>query len=296
MKIAFIGLGVMGFPMAGHLARAGHELCVHNRTATKSAAWIARHPGRSAPTPADAAAGADLVLTCVTDDRALRDVVTGPAGALAAMRDGAILIDHSSASPSIARELAALTGPRGIRSLDAPVTGGAIGAERGELGIMVGGEPAALAQAGPALHAYAAQLRWMGPAGAGHLSKLVNVIIAAGTGQAVAEGIGFARSAGLDLPTLLEVLAQGSSRSWVLEHKAPAMVEGRYRQGSFSVDLILKDIGTARAEAAHYGLDLPLLDLLERQYRTIGERGGGSWDSTALVDLVSGTPARAVDG
>jgi 3-hydroxyisobutyrate dehydrogenase len=290
MKVAFIGLGVMGFPIAGHLASAGHEVTVYNRTGAKAARWLALHKGRQAATPAKAAAGADLVFTCVTDDAALRSIVSGPDPILAAMHDGALLIDHSSASPALAREFATLAAERGLGFIDAPVTGGEAGAVSGTLGIMVGGELAAFEAASPVMQAYARRITHMGPAGSGHLSKLVNVICAAGMGQAIAEGIGFAKRAGLEMTSLTEVLSQGSTRSWVLEHKAPAMIAGTYRHGSFSVDLILKDIGTALAEAEFYGLDLPLLELLQRRYRTIQRRGDGHWDSASLVDLVYGQP------
>jgi 3-hydroxyisobutyrate dehydrogenase len=286
MKVAFIGLGVMGFPIAGHLARAGHEVTVYNRTAAKARRWTAEHPGREAATPADAAAGARMVFTCVTDDHALRQVVEGADGALWAMAEAAILVDHSSASPAIAREFAGLAAARGLRFLDAPVTGGEPGAVKGELGVMVGGDAAAFEAAAPVMGCYARRVRLMGPAGSGHLSKLVNVICAAGMGEAIAEGIGFARSAGLDLPSLVEVLSQGSSGSWVLTHKAPSMISGNYRLGgSFPVDLIVKDLRTALREAAFYGLDLPLLKLLEQRYLAIRERGGGGWDSASLIDL-----------
>lgn len=283
MKIAFIGLGVMGAPMAGHLAAAGYDLTVFNRSAGKTERWLTKHGGRAAGSLTEAVREADLVFTCVTDDEATRAVASE---AVRAMRDGAVLVDHTSAAPSTARELAAMADGHGIGFLDAPVTGGEPGALAGRLGIMVGGDPAALAAAEPAMHSYAREIRHMGPVGAGLLSKLVNVIIAAGFGEAVAEGIGFARRAGLNLPGLVEVLSQGSSRSWVLEHKGPAMISGDYRQGSFSVEQILQVIGTARGEATHYGLDLPLLDLLEARYRVLRDQGGGTWDSASLIHLV----------
>jgi 3-hydroxyisobutyrate dehydrogenase-like beta-hydroxyacid dehydrogenase len=286
VKVAFIGLGRMGFPIAGHLARAGHDVVVYNRSPVRLAAWLAEHPGAPAATPAEAAAEAELVFVCVTDANAGRAVLMGDDGAFSGMRPGAVLIDHSSATPDFARELSATAAERGLRFLDAPVTGGTQGAAAGALGVMVGGDAATFALALPAMRAYGRTVSLMGPVGSGHLAKLVNVVCAVGMTQALAEGLAFAKRAGLDMDRLLDVLMAGSTRSYLLEHKGPAMVAAAHSPALFTVDLVRKDIGQAVSEAARVEARIPVLAMVDRFYADIQARGGGAWDTSSLITLL----------
>jgi len=282
MKIAFLGLGVMGAPMAGHLAKAGHDLTVYNRTAAKADAWIAEHGGRSAPTPAAAAHGADAVLACVGNDDDLRAVTLGPDGALAAMRPGALFVDHTTVSASIARELAAAGEGRGLLVLDAPVSGGQAGAVNGALTIMCGGTEAAFAAAAPVLATYAKRTGHMGPAGSGQLTKMVNQIAIAGVLQGLAEALAFARAAGLDSDAVVDVISKGAAQSWQMDNRAATMAKGEFDFG-FAIDWMRKDLGLVLAEASRSGLGLPLTALVDQFYADVQAMGGGRQDTSSLI-------------
>jgi 3-hydroxyisobutyrate dehydrogenase-like beta-hydroxyacid dehydrogenase len=285
MKTAFIGLGKMGFWMAGHLARHGHEVTVWNRTYETALRWQREHNGRAATSPAGAAAGADIVFTCLADLTITREILCAEAGVLAQMRDGAILVDHATATPAFARELAAHAQARGIGFLDAPVTGGVPGASAGTLGIMAGGDAGVFARAAPVMQCYAATIRHLGPSGSGHIAKLVNVICGIGMGHALAEGLAFGKRAGLDMDQLIEVLMAGSSRSYLLEHKGPAMVSGTHLPASFTVDLAINNIRQALAEAKALGAKLPILGLASGGYAALKAQGGGDWDTSSVIKL-----------
>ncbi len=282
MKAAFIGLGKMGFPMAGHLARAGHEVTVYNRTRETALRWLGDHGGRAADSAAEAVAGAGIVFTCLADIAVTREMF---AGVLAHLANGAILVDHATGTPGFARELAGQARARGAGFLDAPVTGGVPGAAEGSLGIMAGGDAGVFAQAAPVMASYAGTIRHMGPVGAGHMTKLVNVICGVGMGHALAEGLAFAKRAGLDMDRLMEVLMAGSSRGYLLEHKGPAMVAGLHLPASFTIDLASRNIDQALAEAAALGARLPVLSLAEAGYAELRARGGGAWDTSSVISL-----------
>ena len=247
-KVAFLGLGVMGFPMAGHLAKAGHEVTVYNRTAAKAQQWTEKHKGRAATTPAEAAKGQEFVMACVGNDDDLRSIVHGPAGALATMASGAIFVDHTTASAEVARELDAAAKAKGIGFLDAPVSGGQAGAENGQLGIMVGGHEATYAKAEAVIKVYAKAATLIGPAGAGQLTKMVNQICIAGLVQGLSEGMNFALKAGLDVEKVLSVITAGAAGSWQMSNRAKTMVAGKFDFG-FAVDWMRKDLGICLAEA-----------------------------------------------
>jgi 3-hydroxyisobutyrate dehydrogenase len=281
-KLAFLGLGVMGYPMAGHLATAGHAVTVYNRTASRAAQWVAQHGGRSAATPAEAAAGAEFVLLCVGNDDDLRSVAAGADGALAGLAPGAIMIDHTTASAQVARELHALAAERRCSFLDAPVSGGQAGAENGKLTIMVGGEPAAFALAEPVLGHYARAVTLMGGSGSGQLTKMVNQICIAGLVQALAEGIHFATRAGLDVERVLDVIGKGAAQSWQLDQRGKTMVAGKFDFG-FAVDWMRKDLGICIAEARSNGSPLPVTALVDQFYARIQALGGGRWDTSSLL-------------
>jgi len=285
-KVAFLGLGVMGFPMAGHLAKAGHDVTVFNRTAAKAAQWVAQHDGQgkvaAAPTPADAARGADLVLMCVGNDDDVRAV---GAAALAGMASGALLVDHTTASAEVAREMHAAAAARGVAFLDAPVSGGQAGAENGKLTIMVGGDAAAFATAEPVLARYAKAVTLMGGPGAGQLTKMVNQICIAGLVQALSEGINFAGRAGLDVDRVLDVIGKGAAQSWQMENRGRTMVADKFDFG-FAVDWMRKDLGICLAEARANGSALPVTALVDQFYARVQARGGGRWDTSSLVRLL----------
>ena len=286
MKLAFIGLGNMGFPMAGHLAAAGHEVAVYNRTRAKAEAWTAKHGGRAAETPAKAAAGAEIVFACVGNDDDLRQVVQGGNGAFAGMDAGAILADHTTASAEVARELAAAGSERGLGFLDAPISGGQLGAEGGVLTIMVGGDEAAFERARPAMECYARAVTLMGPVGAGQLTKMVNQICGIGIIQGLAEGLNFALRAGLDANRVIDVISKGAVQSWQMENRASTMLEGKFDFG-FAVDWMRKDLGICLAEARGNGALLPLTALVDQHYARLQARGGGRRDCTSLIQLLS---------
>lgn len=285
-KLAFIGLGVMGFPMAGHLARAGHAVTVYNRTVATRERWLEQYAGRGAATPAAAADGADLVFSCVGNDDDLRAVTIGPGGSFEALRPGAVHVDHSTTSALVARELAARAQAQGAGFIDAPVSGGQSGAERGALTCMCGGAPDDFAQVAPVLSAYAATARLLGPSGAGQLTKMVNQVCIAGLLQGLAEGLAFGQRAGLDMPAVLEVIGKGAAQSWQMDHRASTMLEGRYDFG-FAVDWMRKDLGIVLDEARRNGARLPVVALVDQFYADLQARGMRRADTSSLMALVT---------
>jgi 3-hydroxyisobutyrate dehydrogenase len=282
-KLAFIGLGVMGFPMAGHLAaRGGHSVTVYNRTAAKASNWVTRFGGAHAPTPAEAAKGADIVFCCVGDDPDLRDVTLGPTGAFSAMSPGAVFVDHTTASANIARELSAEAIKRGFHFLDAPVSGGQAGAENGALTIMVGGEKAPFDAAKEVMAHYGKAVTLLGPSGSGQLTKMVNQICIASLLQGLSEGIAFGQRAGLDMQQVLEVISKGAAQSWQMENRGKTMVEDRFDFG-FAVDWMRKDLRICVEEAGRNGAMLPETTRVASFYDEISAMGGGRWDTSSLV-------------
>ncbi len=281
-KVAFIGLGVMGFPMAGHLAKAGHDVTVYNRTAAKADSWVARHGGRRAATPAAAATGAELVFSCVGDDPDIREVTLGADGALQAMAKGAVHIDHTTASATVARELAAAAAKRGVAFLDAPVSGGQSGAENGALTVMVGGDEAAFERAKPVISHFARAVTLMGPSGAGQLTKMVNQICVVGVVEGLAEAIDFGLRAGLDMKRALDVVSKGAATSWQMENRGKTMIDDKFDFG-FATDWMRKDLRICLAEGAQNGAQLPCTRLIEGFYGEIQKMGGGRWDSSSLI-------------
>lgn len=282
MKVAFIGLGVMGFPMAGHLAKAGHEVCVYNRTTAKAQQWLAEYPGRCADTPAQAAQGCQAVFVCVGNDDDVREVVLGEQGAFSAMTAGAVLVDHTTASAELARELAGLASAQGLGFLDAPVSGGQAGAEEGVLTVMVGGEQECFVPVAPVMDAYARFSKLLGPAGSGQLAKMVNQICIAGIVEGLAEGLNFASKAGLDGEALIETISKGAAGSWQMENRHRTMLNGEYDFG-FAVDWMRKDLGITMAEAQRNGVALPLVALVDGFYAEIQAAGGGREDTSSLL-------------
>jgi 3-hydroxyisobutyrate dehydrogenase len=281
-KIGFIGLGVMGFPMAGHLQKAGHAVTVFNRTATKADSWVARYGGASGPTPAAAADGADFVFTCVGNDDDLRAVTLGRSGCFETLKPGAVFIDHTTASAHIARELSAAALARTAHALDAPVSGGQSGAENAQLGIMVGGDAAAFAKAEPILNVYAKALALIGPSGSGQLTKMVNQIAIAGLLQGLAEALHFGRTAGLDMEKVLGVISAGAASSWQMQNRASTMLRGAFDFG-FAVNWMRKDLAIVLEEAQLLGLSLPVTALVDGYYAEVQAEGGGRWDTSSLI-------------
>jgi 2-hydroxy-3-oxopropionate reductase len=285
-KVAFVGLGVMGFPMAGHLVKAGHEVTVYNRTASKASDWAGKHKGKTAPTPAEAAKGAEFVMTMVGNDDDLRSVVYGDKGALAGTAKGAILVDHTTASAAVAREIEAKAKEKGVGFVDAPVSGGQAGAENGQLGIMCGGDPATFARAEPVMKVYAKALTLIGPAGSGQLTKMVNQICIAGLLQGLSEGMNFAAKSGLDIEKVLSVITAGAAGSWQMQNRAKTMVDGKFNFG-FAVDWMRKDLGICLDEAKRNKARLPVTALVDQFYATVQARGGGRWDTSSLIHLLA---------
>ncbi|KQW28750.1 oxidoreductase [Rhizobium sp. Root274] len=282
-KVAFIGLGVMGYPMAGHLkAKGGHEVTVYNRTSAKAEAWVKQHGGNQASTPAEAARDADFVFTCVGNDDDLRSVTIGADGALAGMKSGAILIDSTTASAEVARELAEAAAARGCGFIDAPVSGGQAGAENGVLTVMCGGEPDVFEKAKPVIDAYARMVGLMGPAGAGQLTKMVNQICIAGLVQGLAEGIHFGKKAGLDIEKVVDVISKGAAGSWQMENRHKTMNVGKYDFG-FAVDWMRKDLDIVLNEARRNGASLPVTALVDQFYGEVQKLGGKRWDTSSLL-------------
>ena len=281
-KVAFVGLGVMGFPMAGHLARAGHDVTVYNRTRARAENWVAKHGGRRADTPAQAAAGAEIVFSCVGDDPDLRAVATGPDGTFAGMAKGAIHVDHTTASAQAARELAADAAKRGLAFLDAPVSGGQSGAENGQLTVMVGGDAQAFERAKPVIAHFARAVTRIGASGAGQLAKMVNQICVIGVVQGLAEGIDFGLRAGLDMELVLDTIAKGAAQSWQMENRGKTMIADKFDFG-FAIDWMRKDLRICREEAARNGAALEVTRAIDGFYAELQATGGGRWDTSALI-------------
>jgi 3-hydroxyisobutyrate dehydrogenase-like beta-hydroxyacid dehydrogenase len=280
-KIAFIGLGLMGYPMAGHLASAGHRVHVYNRTRSRAERWVAEHGGALAATPAQAAEGADFVFACVGNDDDVRQVTLGEAGAFHALGAGAVFVDHTTDSASLARELDAAARQGGFGFLDAPVSGGQSGAEQGVLSVMVGGDEAAFEKARPLIDCYARMLKRLGAAGSGQLAKMVNQICIAGLVQGLAEGLHFARTAGLDPQAVVEVISKGAAQSWQMDNRHETMLEGRFDFG-FAVEWMRKDLALALEEARRNGAHLPVAALVDQFYAEVQSLGGNRWDTSSL--------------
>ena len=280
-RVAFIGLGVMGYPMAGHLSRHGHDTLVFNRTTAKAADWVQRYGGNAAATPAAAARGARFVFLCVGRDSDVREVTSGPGGVFETLGTGSVLVDHSTVSAGLARELEALAAARGAGFLDAPVSGGQAGAENGELTIMAGGRQTVFDRAAPVMASYAKALTRIGDAGAGQLAKMVNQICIAGLLQGLSEGLAFANKAGLDAERVIQAIGQGAAQSWQMDNRWRTMVDGEFDFG-FAVDWMHKDLGIAIAEAERLGLDLEVTRLVDRFYVELQAQGGGRRDTSSL--------------
>jgi len=282
MKVAFIGLGVMGYPMAGHLQKTGLDVCVYNRTASKASQWCEEHGGRMAASPAEAAADCEIVMVCVGNDDDVRSVVLGEEGALAGLPEGGLLIDHTTASATLARELNEAASAQNKRFLDAPVSGGQAGAENGVLTIMVGGEQSDYDHASPILDHYARFSKLLGPAGSGQLAKMVNQICIAGVVEGLAEGLNFAANAGLDTEAVVETISKGAAGSWQMDNRYKTMLSDEFEFG-FAVDWMRKDLGIAFAEAEKNGVDLPVARLVDSFYEEVQNMGGGRWDTSSLL-------------
>ena len=288
-KVGWIGLGVMGFPMAGHLKTRGHDVVVFNRTRKKAEAWVERYGGRLTGTPKEAADGAEFIFTCVGNDDDLRDVTLGHDGAFKALGQGAIFVDHTTASASIARELHAAARTRGAGALDAPVSGGQSGAEGGTLTVMAGGDETDFAKAAPAIGTYAKAVNLIGPSGAGQLTKMVNQICIGGLIQGLAEALHFAERAGLDIEKVIDTISKGAAQSWQMDHRWRTMIEGKFDFG-FAVDWVRKDFAICFEEARRNGTSLPVTMLVDQFYAEIQEMGGGRWDTSSLIARLERKP------
>jgi len=287
-KVAFLGLGIMGYPMAGHLLKkGGHEVTVYNRNAAKSAQWTKEYGGKSAPTPKEAAAGAEFVMMCVGNDDDVRSVAYGDNGALAGMQKGATLVDHTTASAILARELYAKCKEKGIDFIDAPVSGGQAGAVNGQLGIMCGGDDAVFAKAKPVLDIYAKSCVLIGAAGAGQLTKMVNQIAIAGLLQGLSEALNFGKKAGLDMEKVVAVISKGAAGSWQMENRWKAMDEVKFDGFGFAVDWMRKDLGICLEEAKKNGARLPTTAMIDQFYAQVQARGGARWDTSSLMNLLA---------
>lgn len=281
-SVAFLGLGVMGYPMAGHLARAGHRVTVYNRTASKSAAWVKEYGGASAPTPQEAAADADIVFACLGNDDDLRSVTVGAGGAFAGMTPGAIFVDHTTASAAAARELAAAARKQGLEFIDAPVSGGNLGAINGALTVMCGGNAAAFASIQPVAMAFSKAVTLLGESGAGQLAKMVNQICIAGLLQGLSEAIAFGEKAGLDMKAVLGVIGKGAAQSWQMDNRGSTMIDNKFDFG-FAVDWMRKDLGLVLDEAKRNGARLPVTALVDQFYADIQAQGGNRLDTSSLI-------------
>ncbi|MEJ8855078.1 NAD(P)-dependent oxidoreductase [Variovorax robiniae] len=288
-KLAFLGLGVMGYPMAGHLALAGHDVTVYNRTAAKSAAWVAQLTEAKAPgalahagTPREAVVGADIVFCCVGNDDDLRSVVLGDDGALAGMREGAVFVDHTTASADVARELSKAALAAGLQFIDAPVSGGQAGAQNGALTVMCGGDAAAFEDVKPVVAHMARAVTLLGESGAGQLAKMVNQICIAGLVQGLSEGIAFGQRAGLDMEAVLAVIGKGAAQSWQMDNRGKTMIDGKFDYG-FAVDWMRKDLGLVLDEARRNGSKLPVTALVDQFYADVQQAGGRRWDTSSLI-------------
>jgi 3-hydroxyisobutyrate dehydrogenase len=281
-RVAFLGLGVMGFPMAGHLARAGHQVTVYNRSAAKAQAWQAEYGGRTSATPSAAAAGAEFVFACVGNDDDLRSVVLGEHGAFAGMAHGAVFVDHTTASAQVARELHAAGLARGLHFVDAPVSGGQAGAVNGVLTVMCGGDDAAFEAMRPVTLAFSRAVTRVGGPGAGQLAKMVNQTCIAGLVQGLAEAIAFGEKAGLDMKQVLDVIGKGAAQSWQMDNRGPTMVDDKFDFG-FAVDWMRKDLGLVLDEARRNGARVPVTALVDQFYGDVQRLGGGRWDTSSLI-------------
>ncbi len=281
-KCAFLGLGVMGYPMAGHLAAKGFDVTVYNRTAAKAEKWAGEHGGKAAPTPREAAEGATFVMSCVGNDDDLRAVCLGPDGAFASMKPGTIFVDHTTVSAKVTRELHAAAAEAGIAFVDAPISGGQAGAENGVLSIMCGGEAEAFEAALPVMQAYGRSIKLLGESGAGQLTKMVNQICIAGLVQGLAEGLHFAEKAGLDGRAVIEVISGGAAGSWQMSNRYETMLDDHYDHG-FAVDWMRKDLGICLATANENGASLPVTALVDQFYKDVQKLGGGRWDTSSLL-------------
>jgi 3-hydroxyisobutyrate dehydrogenase-like beta-hydroxyacid dehydrogenase len=280
--VAFLGLGVMGYPMAGHLARAGHRVTVYNRTPQKASQWVAEYGGRSAATPREASVGASIVFACVGNDDDLRSVVLGPDGAFAGMGASAVIVDHTTASAEVARELYAAAKAQGLAFVDAPVSGGQSGAVNGVLTVMCGGDVAPFGAIAPVAMAFAKAVTRIGPAGAGQLAKMVNQVCIAGLIQGLAEGIAFGQKAGLDMKLVLEVIGKGAAQSWQMDHRGTTMIDDQFDFG-FAVDWMRKDLGLVLDEGRRNGSRLPVTALVDQFYADVQAMGGRRWDTSSLI-------------
>ena len=286
-RVAFLGLGVMGYPMAGHLARAGHATTVYNRTAARAGAWVAECGGAAAATPREAAAGADIVFACVGNDDDLRAVTLGADGAFAGMKAGAVFVDHTTASAEIARELHREALARGLHFIDAPVSGGQAGAVNGALTVMCGGDEAPFAAVQPVALCFARAVTRVGASGAGQLAKMVNQVAIAGLVQALAEALAFGRRAGLDMPLVLDVIGKGAAQSWQMDNRGRTMLDDKFDFG-FAVDWMRKDLGLVLDEARRNGAQLPVTALVDQFYAEIQAQGGRRWDTSSLIRRLRG--------
>jgi 3-hydroxyisobutyrate dehydrogenase len=285
-KVAFVGLGVMGYPMAGHLrSKGGHDVTVFNRTVAKAAKWVSQYGGKSAPTPKEAAHGQDFVMACVGNDHDLREVMLGADGVFAGVRQGAIVVDHTTASAEIARELHAEAKARGFDFVDAPVSGGQAGAENGALTVMCGGDPDPFAQAEKMISAYARACNLLGASGSGQLAKMVNQICIAGIVQGLAEAVHFALKSGLDIEKLIATISKGAAQSWQMENRYKTMAAGKFDFG-FAVDWMRKDLAICLEEARRNGAHLPLTALVDQFYSQVQAMGGRRWDTSSLIALL----------
>ncbi len=289
-KVSFLGLGVMGYPMAGHLVKAGHEVTVYNRTTAKAEAWASEHGGAFARTPREAAEGAEFVMACVGNDDDLRSVCLGDDGALAGMAAGTVFVDHTTVSAKVTRELYAASDAKQVSFVDAPVSGGQAGAENGQLGVMCGGDEGAYARAEPIIDAYAKACKRLGESGAGQLTKMVNQICIAGLVQGLSEGLHFAEKAGLDGKAVVEVISQGAAGSWQMSNRYETMVDGQFNHG-FAVDWMRKDLGICLDTADENGASLPVTALVDQFYKDVQKQGGGRWDTSSLIERL-----RKLDG
>jgi 3-hydroxyisobutyrate dehydrogenase-like beta-hydroxyacid dehydrogenase len=281
-KVAFLGLGVMGFPMAGHLAAKGHEVTVYNRTFAKAEAWTKKHKGKAAKTPKEAAAGQEIVFCCVGNDEHLRAVVLGESGAFAGMAKGSIFVDNTTASADIARELHAAGKKLGIEFIDAPVSGGQAGAENGQLTVMCGGEQAPFDKAKPVADAYSKAVTLIGPPGSGQITKMMNQMCIAGLVQTLAEALNLGQRAGLDMDKVMAAISKGAAQSWQMDNRWQNMIAGKFDYG-FAVDWMRKDLGIAMAEGKRWKAAMPVVALVDQFYARVQERGGGRWDTSSLI-------------
>ncbi|WP_341701983.1 NAD(P)-dependent oxidoreductase [Ferrovibrio sp.] len=291
VKVAFIGLGVMGYPMAGHLAKAGHDVTVWNRSSDKATRWTGQHKGRAAATPKEAAARAEFVMACVGNDDDLRSVTYGESGILAGLAKGAVFVDHTTASADVAREIGEKAKAAGQGFIDAPVSGGQAGAENGQLTIMCGGDAAIYERVKPVIQAYAKMQNLMGPTGSGQLTKMMNQICIAGLVQGLSEALAFGRASGLDLMKAVEVISKGAAGSWQMDNRHKTMIEGKFDYG-FAVDWMRKDLGICLAEARRNGTSLPVAALVDQFYAEVQQMGGNRWDTSSLIARLEATKTK----